>query len=252
MSTSTPPSFAPSGRGALARFAIVMAALCAAAALPQSSLFSIERIDVAGTSALDAATVRALSGLAPGQRLFAVDAAAVAARLAAHPRIKTAVLRVRPPHAIAITVVERRPVMALAVDEGFALVDEELVVVDARPDPGDLVRVIVRTGMPGWPRPGTRIAADLGRAVLDAQAAPPAAMAADVAEIVVSPGPDLTYVMRSGLRVRAGGPAGLAARLAQVPGLLDALRARHLGVASIDLRYAGSIVVKPVAGGEVR
>lgn len=252
VSTPTPSPSSPTRRRALGRFAIVMAALFAAAALPQSSLFSIERIEVAGTSALDPGTVRALSGLRPGQRLFAVDAAAVSSRLASHPRIKTALVRIRPLHAISIEVIERHPVMALAVGDGFALVDDDLVVVDVGRDPGDLLRVIDRTGAPGWIGPGMRISADVGRTVLGALAAMPDALAANVVKVVLSPGLDLTFVMRSGLLVRAGGLAGLSMRLAQVPGLLDALRARRLTVASIDLRYAGSIVVKPLTGGEAR
>ena len=229
-----------------------MAALCAAASLPQSSLFAIERIDVTGAITLDGSTIRTLSGLRPGQRVFAVDAAAVAARLTTHPRIKTAAVRVRPPHAMSIAIVERRPVIAVVLGDEFALVDQELMVVEVGPDPGDLVRVVDRSGRSGWVRPGTRASSDAGKTALDALAALPDVLAADVFKVIVAPGPDLTFVMRSGLEVRAGGPSGLSDRLAQVPGLLAALRARRLSVASIDLRYAGSIVVRPVAGGEAR
>lgn len=229
-----------------------MAALFAAAALPQSSLFLIDRIDVTGTVALDAPSVRTLSGLRPGQRLFAVDAAAVAARLATHPRIKTAVVRVQPLHGMSIDIVERRPVMAVVVGDAFALVDEDLMVVEVGPDPGDLVRVIDRTGHLGWVRPGTRVSSDVGNTALGAVAAVPEPMAADIIQVMVASGPDLTFIMRTGLQIRAGGLSGLSDRLAQVPGLLAALRVRRLSVASIDLRYAGSIVVKPLPGGEAR
>ena len=251
-STPTPSSSPPSRRRVPARFAIIMAVLCAAAALPQSSLFTIDRIDVTGAVALDAATVRALSGLRPGQRLFAVDAAAVAARLAAHPRIALAVVRVRPPHAMSIAIVERRPVIALVVGDVFALVDEDLMVVDLGPNAGDLVRVVDRTARSGWVRPGTRLSSDGVRVALAALTNLPAALAGDVIKLVVTPGPDLTLVTRAGLEIRAGGLSGLSDRLAQVPGLIAALRARRLTVATIDLRYAGSIVVKPAAGGEAR
>jgi cell division protein FtsQ len=229
-----------------------MAVLCAAAALPQSSLFTIDRIEVNGAETLDAATVRMLSDLRPGQRLFAVDAAAVATRLAAHPRIASAVVRVRAPHVIIITIVERHPLIALAVGDAFALVDGDLMVVDVGPDEGELVRVVDRTARSGWVRPGTRLSADGAKAALIALDNLPAGLQGDVIKIVVAPGPDLTLVTRGGLEIRAGNPSGLADRLAQVPGLIAALRARRLKVATIDLRYAGSIVVKPVGGGEAR
>jgi hypothetical protein len=153
---------------------------------------------------------------------------------------------------MSIAIVERRPVIAVVLGDEFALVDEELMVVEVGPHPGDLVRVVDRSGRSGWVRPGTRVSSDAGKTALDALAALPEILATDVFKVIVAPGPDLTFVMRSGLEVRAGGPSGLSDRLAQVPGLLTALRARRLSVASIDLRYAGSIVVKPVAGGEAR
>ncbi len=231
---------------------MIMAALFALAALPQSSLFLIERIDVDGGTTLDASAVRSLAGLRPGQRLFTVNAAAVAARLRAHPRIKAADVRVRPPHAILIAVTERRPAVALTAGDRFALVDEDLMVVEMTAAPGDLVQVVDRTGPSGWVRPGTPAPTDGARAALAAMPLVPEALRPEVVRIIVAPGPDLTFVMRTGLEVRAGGLPGLSGRLAQVPALLAALRAKQMSVASIDLRYAGSIVVKPLPGGEAR
>jgi hypothetical protein len=126
------------------------------------------------------------------------------------------------------------------------------MVVEVGPDAGDLVRVVDRTARSGWVRAGTRLPSEGAKAALTALASLPAGLEGDVIKIVVAPGADLTLVTRAGLEIRAGAPSGLADRLAQVPGLLAALRARRLTVATIDLRYAGSIVVKPVAGGEAR
>jgi cell division septal protein FtsQ len=229
-----------------------MAALFALAALPQSSLFLIERIDVDGGTTLDAAAVRSMAGLHLGQRLFTVNADAVAARLRAHPRVKTADVRIRPLNAVVITFTERRPLVALTAGDRFALIDEDLMVVDVSASPGSLVQVVDRTGRSGWARPGTPAPPDALRAAFAAIAAVPEALRPLVVRIIVAPGPDLTFVTRTGLEVRAGGLPGLSGRLAQVPALLAALRARQMSVASIDLRYAGSIVVRPLAGGEAR
>ena len=231
---------------------MVMAVLLALAAFPQSSLFTLETIAVAGATTLSADAVVAASGLRRGQRLFTVDATAVASRLRAHPRIKSAVARVRPPRSVIITIAERRPVIALVVGDQFALLDQDLIVVTVAGRAEGVPEVEDRIGEIPWPRPGTPVLSDGVRAALVGLRALPPELQGLVKRVVVAVGPDLTFVTNAGLEIRAGGLAGLAERLQQVPRVLEALRARRMAVSIIDLRYAGSIVVKPLAGGDVR
>ncbi len=51
---------------------------------------------------------------------------------------------------------------------------------------------------------------------------------------------------RDGVAVRLGGADGIDARLAMVPQVLAAVRARGLRVEYVDLRVPGSVIVKPV------
>ncbi|MBI3998036.1 MAG: FtsQ-type POTRA domain-containing protein, partial [Armatimonadetes bacterium] len=185
-----------------------------------------------------------------GDRLFAVDAAGVARRLRAHPRIKDAQVRVRPPQTLAIMVTERTPVLALGVGDRLALIDDEGVVVDLTDSPAGLVMVADRTGRPVGARRGTPAESEAVGVALKTLPAIPAELRGRVVEVVVDAGSDVTLVMRSGLRIRVGALAGLTQRLEQVPGVLDAMSARGVTVAVIDLRYAGSIVVRPHAGGD--
>jgi len=53
-------------------------------------------------------------------------------------------------------------------------------------------------------------------------------------------------ILRDGVSVLVGEAAGLADRLAMVPGVLDAIAARQMRVESVDLRFAGNIIVQPV------
>jgi cell division protein FtsQ len=238
------------------QFAILMAALTAVAAFPQSALFTLDRIDVVGAVALAPDDVIRLAGVRVGERLFAVDARGAAARLVAHPRVRTAAVRVKPPRSAVIAIVERVPLLALVVDERAMLVDEDLRVVAV---------VAIGAGTAGLPdvvdrgpgavltaSPGDVVSPGGGAAAGRARGAPPPWLRIELARIVVSTGPELTLITRAGLTIRAGSPAGLADRLARLPQVLHALRARGVRAATVDLRYAGSIVVTPATGGDVR
>jgi cell division protein FtsQ len=221
-----------------------MAALLALAALPQSALFAVDRVEVSGASSISADAVIARAAIRRGERLFAVDTEATARRLRSDPRVREAQVRLRPPRTIAIAIVERRPVIALALPGAYALVADDLIAVEVRGDPGALPVVVdgTRTGAP--PRVGLPVEGAGVRAALEALPAIPPELRGGLATIVVRAGGDLTLAMRSGLRIRAGGLSGLAERLARVPQVLAALRARGVSAAAVDLRYAGSIAVQ--------
>lgn len=187
----------------------------------------------------------ALAGIERGQRLFAVRAADHIRRLRAHPRIKTAEVRVRPPDTVALIITERRPIIALVLGDRFALLDDELVAVAITGSGAGLPEVEDRTGrVITVGRSGTRVSSEGARIALAALAASPP-VRRDIARIRVAAGPDVTMVTWRGLEIRAGSLWGLADRLAQVQGLLAALAARGVSPAVIDLRYAGSVVVTP-------
>lgn len=239
-------------RETLPRFVMVMATLLALATFPQSAFFTVERIEVHGAQTIPAAEVIELSGIRRAERLFAVEAAAVLRRLRADPRIRDAAVLLRPPRTVFITITERRPVAALVVGSGFARVADDKVVVAITPDSGGLPEIEDRTSPSARVRPGHSVASDALRAALLAMDSVPEHLAGDLKRIVVAVGLDLTFVMRSGLEIRAGGLPGLADRLGQVPGILDALRAKGIRPLALDLRYGGSVVVRPFGAGDAR
>lgn len=248
--TSRPPSFRPVR--ALPRFAIVMAALVAVATFPQSALFTLEHVDLRGAQTLSPEAVLLVAGIRRGDRLFAVDVAAALRRLRADPRVQTADLWLRPPRTVVIHLVERRALVALVAGERYALLGEDLVVVAMAETPGALPEVVDVLSPSPWARPGAPVASDGARAAVAVLPAIPEALRSQVRRLVVSAGHDLTVVLRSGLEIRVGTPAGADERLAQVPGILAALRARGIAASALDLRYTGSIAVRLATGGEAR
>jgi cell division protein FtsQ len=251
----TPAKTPPVRRGPavmLPRFAIVMAALLALAAFPQSALFAVDRIEVDGMSALPPDDVAALAGLRRGERLFAVDADGVLRRLRADPRIKDAAVQIRPPGTVRVRIVERRPVIALLVGRAFALLGDDLITIAIRPEAGTVPEVVDRIRAIPWARPGAPVASPGARVAVATLPKIPSPLRVDLRRLIVSPGPELTMTLRSGLEIRAGGPAGLAERLSEVPRVLAALRAQGVVPAALDLRYTGSIAVTPATEGEGR
>ena len=228
------------------RFGVVMAALLAVATFPQSAVFAVDRIEVIGAASMSPSAIAALAGVQHGQRLFAVPAVQATARLRAYPRIRTANVRVRPPGAVVITVTERLPAIALVAGSRFALLDEQLTLVALSKDPEGLIVVEDRLGRAApLLRVGSPVASESARLALAALAATPRNLRGEVILLSVAPGPDFTLLVVGNVEIRAGGSRGLAERLAQLPAVLDGLATRGVTPLTVDLRYAGSIVVTP-------
>jgi hypothetical protein len=88
-----------------------------------SPRFALRDIRVGATTHVRADEVLALAGVHPGDRLLALDADAIAARVAAHHWIASVRVRRELPAALAIDVVERRAVAAALLGSLY-LVDE--------------------------------------------------------------------------------------------------------------------------------
>ncbi|MCT2085943.1 FtsQ-type POTRA domain-containing protein [Microbacterium enclense] len=98
-----------------------------------SPLFAVERIDVVGTSQLDAAAVAdALSGQV-GTPLALVDDSAVKATLVRFPLVESYTLEARPPHDLVVRIVERTPVGVIETAAGYTLLDAAGVVLSTTP-----------------------------------------------------------------------------------------------------------------------
>ncbi|MCI0346199.1 MAG: FtsQ-type POTRA domain-containing protein [Chloroflexi bacterium] len=96
--------------------------------LARSSLFALERIDVVGIKVLSRTEVVAASGLRPGANMLSLDMAAVEARVAKLPLIRTVDVSKPEPSRIRIAVTERTPAFVLETIDGLWSLDAEAVV----------------------------------------------------------------------------------------------------------------------------
>ena len=99
-----------------------------------SPLLAVRTITVEGASRVDAAAVSTALDDQLGRPLTLVDFGEVKRTLETFPLIQSYVTEARPPDTLVVRIVERRPVVTVAVDGGFTLVDAAGVVVETTPE----------------------------------------------------------------------------------------------------------------------
>lgn len=230
----------------LATFLGAMALWLAVATLPASALFEVRAITVRGAETMSDAAVIALSGLRPGERLLAVDPWGVARRIERDPRIRNAAIRIAPPDRVTVEVAERRPVAALRSDGGYLVLDAAAVPFARASSPGTLVALEVEGPPPRWVRLGQPVPSPAVAAGVRAVAALDRRVRDEVAALRVDRAGEATLVTRDAIAVRAGDLRRLGERTAMLPQILAAVRARGVPVEYVDIRFSGSVIIKPV------
>ncbi|MGH2454006.1 MAG: cell division protein FtsQ/DivIB [bacterium] len=225
-----------------------MALLLAAASVPASSLFALERIEVEGHRILTTQQVIAASGLAPGARsIFLINVRDVASRLAAHPYIAGAEVRARAPHTIQITVRERTLVAATPFARGYALLDTAAIVIEVRTARPPHLLISERGKILAWATPGLRIDSTAVREGLALLPRLPGGLRREIAHLQISRDREVFIYLRDGLELRGGPLRGVARRLEAAPEVLRRLRAEGAILEYVDFSLADQVVIKPRA-----
>jgi cell division protein FtsQ len=116
-----------SRRRALVRAAVVLVLVLLLAVagwlVEFSSVFAARQVSVSGEHHVTAGQVRAVAAVPLGVPLARQDLGAIAQRVAALPRVDSVHVVRDWPGTVAVTVVERRPLLAVPQPEGYVLVD---------------------------------------------------------------------------------------------------------------------------------
>ena len=196
-----------------------------------SPLFAVEKITVAGASALDAAAVEAALGEQLGTPLALVSESDVKAALIAFPLIETYALEARPPHDLVVRIVERTPIGVIESDAGFTLVDAAGVALSTTEDRPDGQPMIAVDG---------GIESDAFESVGLVMRTLPTDIRAVVTDVSATTLDDVTLKLSSGLTV-VWGSADQSAYKARVLASAMAVNpaAREIDVSSPDVIVAG-------------
>lgn len=213
--------------------------------LLHSPLFSARVVTVVGSARTPAAAVVAAAGLAGRPPLLDVNAAAAAAAVDRLPWVRRARVVRQWPDGVRITVVDRRPVAAVALGppgRGWALLDRSgrvLALQPARPASLEEVSAPAASARPGAPGSTTGAYSAALRVVVTL----PPAFRAQVSEVVQGRGGAVTLHLTSPLTVYLGSTSGLHQKYEDVAALLSGAQLAAGDV--LDVSAPAAPVVRP-------
>jgi len=214
--------------GAIGAVVLLIGGSVAAAYSP---LFAVEKITVAGASALDAASVEAALSDQLGTPLALVSESEVKAALIAFPLIETYALEAKPPHDLVVRIVERTPIGVIESGAGFTLVDAAgvaLSTTETRPEGQPVIAV------------DGGIESDAFESVGLVVRSLPADVRAAVTDVSASTLDDVTLKLSSGLTVVWGSADESAYKARVLATTMQANpAAREIDVSSPDVIVAG-------------
>lgn len=227
------------------RFLAAIAFLCGVASFAGSSVFDIQSVEVAGNQAVPAPDILAQAGVQAGTSAFTVNAYRIRGRLRRDPRIADVAVGLAFPHRVRITVRERPPATALRLPAGYMLLSADGVALEAAGVPGALPVLTVDRLDPAALQAGTGVSSPDVRLGAEVAGSLPTDLRPDVAAIRIDRAGETILYTRDNIAVRAGAPEGLHDRIARIPDVLAAVRSQGLRVEYVDLRFPGSVIVKP-------
>lgn len=118
---------------------------------------TVQSVRTRGNSIISSAEVIALAGIQKNERLFSADILGAQRRVSAHQFVKSAAVNRDAPDRITVTVVERKPVAALALDNVLYLDAEGVVLPAMRSENIFDLPVITGTLNPAECAPGKRV-----------------------------------------------------------------------------------------------
>ncbi len=221
---------------------VVLALGLLAFGLTWTPVLDVETVEVRGAVRTSPEAVIGAAGVSPGDPLVWFDSAAAQDAVAALPWVDRVTVRRDWSGAVSVEVTERRPVAALANEDGtWALADGDgRVVANVEAEPTDVALV---DGVTASAAPG----AQLDDAVLEAltvATAVPAGLRSAVAT-VRGAGTGLEVTLRAGGTIALGGPEAPAAKLAAAAAVLATVTPGCVDRLDVTLPAAPALIRVP-------
>lgn len=219
---------------------VVLLVAVALAAVERSTLVALERIDVVGTTRLDASEVRDALDLEPGTSILRLRLGAARERVVALALVRDADVSRSGARSVRVTVEERAAVLVARGGGVQRLVDREGVVIATGADPTlAVVRLAVAPPAVGADVEGSPVLAD----ALTLWRGLSGPVRADLVRIDALEADDLTLLLADGTRVRIGRPERLDEKVRALGAILEDLG--DVPAAVVDVRSPTAPVIVP-------
>jgi cell division protein FtsQ len=231
--------------GKLARAAGVLVAAVGAVALVSwgwiwcrsSPWFAVESVSFSGLHRASEAELLLLAGIAPGQNVFAIDAAVAERAMASHPWVRAATVKRHPPSGISVEIEEHAPYAMVALASLY-LVDRDGTAF-RKVEPGDKLDLPLVTGLDrdSYERDAAGTTARVCAAldVAEAYGRSPEGKRARLSEVRLEAGGGVALVVgRDGVEVRLG-EGDVEQKLARLAKVRAELEARSMRAETIHL-----------------
>lgn len=205
-------------------------------------IMGVREITITGTERVDEAALQEALSPQLGTPLALVEDAAVRAALAEFTLIQEFAVERVPPHTLVVRVSERRPVLSVATDGGFALLDQAGVRIEAAAE-----------RVPGFPL-ATGKAAEIGHpafvAVTAALQQMPAELLAGFTGVSASTGQDIRFTAADGPDVVWGGPEKSGEKSVILASMRSALAKRPVTVIDVSSTESPVFTEQDAGSGE--
>lgn len=212
-----------------------------------SGFFTIEQVQVRGTSNLSPQEVIQAAGIAPGTNILRLEEKRVKNNLKLHPLIADVTVERKLPRTVIINVTERKPVAVIPADKGFVFIDEESHIMMVRPVLGEAELpfltgpVINKLSL----QPGDKIEDKNVQEAVRLLCLLPAGLEGRIKEVYAARTDQMLMYTSEGIEVRLGGTDQVEDKLRKLESILAELgRSGELwNVSYIDVRFDGPPVV---------
>ncbi|MDO3649993.1 cell division protein FtsQ/DivIB [Nocardia mangyaensis] len=158
---------------------------------------SVRTVQIDGLSSVPEQEVRVLLEIPEGRSMLRIDTTEIAQRVAAIPKVRSVRVQRKFPSTVAVTVVERTPVVYVESPDGVHLIDADSVEFAIEP--------AVPIGVPELVTDEHFTGPEAARAAVDVLVTLPPALSVQVGEVVARSNSDVSLNLRDGRKVVWGG-----------------------------------------------
>lgn len=212
-----------------------------------SSFFALKSIEIIGNGVISDDEVIQLSGLTTGTNLFSLKTSEATIKIDSYPNIKKVEIKRKLPNTIIINVVERQPIAMVVIQNGYALVDNEgIILKKLEITDGSELPLISQIDVGENKRPGDSIITPGLKSALNIIKQMDDEFLENITEIIAPSQYSLTLKTKTGVKILFGEEEDIGRKIMIIEKFMkkNSASINEQNVEYIDLRYDTAPVIK--------